>query len=141
MSAVSIWNGAANPVVNEEWLALTGCEGALAELHTLVQSEQIEAARALAPRVLERWPQDQAAQHWARVLAPPVARATEGRSRASRQREFSWLRQHRHEHPGCWLAVYEDRLVIADPSLATVHRVVRETVPGGDAYVCFQPGP
>jgi hypothetical protein len=124
-----------------EWLTQVGREEALGTLRNFVQEERIEAARILAPRILERWPDDAAARHWARVLAPPVTHPAEGRSARPRDREFEWLREHRHKHPGCWLAVYEDHLVIADPSLAVVHHAVRETVPNGEAYICFQPRP
>jgi hypothetical protein len=123
---------------NDAWVAELDRETALSQLHALVEAEQIDTARALAPRLLRKWPADPVLQHWSRVLAPPRVVSVTRRMKASREKEYAWLREHRHEHPGCWIALYEDRLIIAHPDLGEVYQVVEDTVPDGDALLFFQ---
>ncbi len=128
----------ATPARQEQ--ALGSLEESLALLRSLVEADDVEAARSLAPQLLERWPESPEARHWARVLAPPKATALRGETSRCVEREREWLRQHRHEYPGCWLAVYEDRLVAADPDLQTVYKIAREALGDRGAVIYFQAG-
>jgi hypothetical protein len=89
-----------------------------------------------------RWPDSPRVQYWARVLAPPEVVPTSGRDPRSRprDRERAWPREHAREYPGCWLAVYEDRLIAADPDLAVVYSAVRQALGAEGAVLHWQPG-
>ena len=50
-----------------------------------------------------------------------------------------WLKEHAHEYPGCWLAIYEDNLIAADPDLQTVLARTREAIGEESALVVQQP--
>ena len=112
----------------------------LQQLVELVEASRVEEARALAPVLAARWPESQPIQHMARVLEPPKAAATGGRSGRALNRERAWLRTYAHEYPGCWLAVYEDRLIAADPDRRTVVAVARAALGEEGALLHFQPG-
>lgn len=127
-------------VDSSDWEALQ-LEQGLTRLREFVETEQVEAARGLAPLLLERWPADQRLRRSIRVLAPPVAAVTRRRGEfSSGDLERRWLREHRHEYPGCWMAVKGDLLIAADPCLARVLARVREVTGGHGADLCFQPG-
>src|SRR5262249_5008673 len=107
-----------------------------------VSAGRIEEARAAVRDLEARWPESERVQYWSKVLAPPVARtmpAPDSRSRPL-DRERVWLREHAREHPGCWLAVYEDRLIAADPDLEVVLRQANQTREGQHALLYQQPG-
>lgn len=95
-----------------------------------------------AVKVLEaRWPEDPRVQYWARVLAPRVTPTPEAhRHRRPIDRERAWLKQHAREYPGCWLAVYEDRLIAADPDFEVVLSEARKSLGEGKAFLHYQPG-
>jgi hypothetical protein len=109
---------------------------ALEHIRRLIETSAVEEARALAREMGARWPDDRDAQHWARVLAPPRGRVVPGRRSRSLDRERAWLREHAHEYPGQWLAIFGDQLIAADPSLATVLKTVRET-PGAETAALY----
>jgi hypothetical protein len=114
----------------------------LAQLRDDVSNSRVPEARAAVKELEARWPDSKRVQYWARVLAPPVVVPTTGpdpRSRP-RDRERAWLREHRHEYPGCWLAVYEDRLIAADPDLGVVYREARRVLGAEGALLHYQPG-
>jgi hypothetical protein len=115
----------------------------LARLCELIANAPIREARAFAKELQQRWPESAEVAHWARVLAPPVARRVRpvGPRPKDRELEFGWLREHAGEYPGCWLAVLDDRLLAADPELRVVTEHVR-SMPGADqALFHFQPLP
>jgi hypothetical protein len=126
-------------LLDEGWLEAVSRDAAVERLRSLVEAEEVDAARALAARLVERWPEDTVIRHWARVLAPPTVRWVEWQGKRSRESELAWLRMHRHEYPGCWIALYGDELVAADPSWDFVHNAVQRSVPSGDVLVVFQP--
>ena len=82
----------------------------------------VEQARLLAQEMVLRWPGEDRARYWARVLAPPKVTVIPGEPRRDLTRERVWLRTHAGEYPGCWLAVNGDELITADPDLAAVLR-------------------
>lgn len=110
---------------------------ALDRLRMLVEERPIAEARAFVQQLSQQWPEDPTVRYWARVLAPPTTRKITGMRHPPLDQEHAWLREHAHEHPGCWLAVLGDRLVAADPSFQEVMRVVRQT-PGGAALLYYQ---
>ena len=112
----------------------------LQQLMALVEDSRVEEARALAPVLAARWPESQAVQHMARVLEPPKAAPTGRKSGRPLDREREWLRSHAQEYPGCWLAVYEDRLIAADPDRLTVVAAARAALGEEGALLHFQPG-
>jgi hypothetical protein len=111
----------------EEAAVLEGraCEQALLELRSLVEADRVETARQLALQLVERWPSSPRVQYWARVLAPPAATAGGARALPSLERDQQWLRDHRANYPGCWIAVADGQLIAADPDLEEVQRMVR----------------
>lgn len=110
----------------------------LSRLRRLVEDGNVEAARSLLAALLDRWPQSPRVQYWARVLAPPEVSIVEGQTTRSFDREHEWLRQHRREYPGCWIAVHADRLIAADPDLERVYRMTRETLGKEPALIYFE---
>jgi hypothetical protein len=113
---------------------------ALEQIRHLIETSAVEEARALAKEMAARWPDDKDVRHWARVLAPAKARVIPGRGGRPLDQERAWLREHAHEYPGCWLAVYGDQLIAADPDLSQVMRIMRQT-PGGDEAALHLQGP
>lgn len=118
-------------------------EGEMAEeqqrLARLLEAGRIEEARSLAPVLAARWPESRSLQRLARVLAPPRILATGGKPGRSLEAEHNWLRQHAREYPGCWIAVYQDRLIAAGPLLRDVLQSATDTVGDEDAVLFFQP--
>jgi hypothetical protein len=112
----------------------------LARLRELLEQGAVEEARAFVKEIEKEWPDSQRVRHFARVLAPPIASVRRGERGRSLEREHAWLREHAREYPGCWLAVWEDRLIAADPDLNVVIATARR-MPGAEhALLHFQPG-
>jgi hypothetical protein len=110
----------------------------LDRLRSMVEHEDVDGARVFVKELEQRWPDSRRVQYWARVLAPPVARRVPGGTGRSFAREHAWLREHRREYPGCWLAVLEDRLLDADPDVGTLLTRLREMRRGRQALLHFQ---
>jgi hypothetical protein len=100
----------------------------LHHLNDLLERERIEEARRYVKELQQRWPDAERVQHYAHVLAPPVARSCPELKTRSMHRELAWVREHAHEYPGSWLAVFEDRLVAADPDLQVALARTREAL-------------
>jgi hypothetical protein len=122
---------------------VTADEAALAkdlqQLRELLDEGHIEAARRFVKELEPRWPDSERVRHYARVLAPPIARRRPDSKPRSVDREWAWLEQHGHEYPGCWLAIYEDRLVAADPDYQVVVAKAREALGTKGALLFHQP--
>ena len=104
------------------------------------QEEEQEEARALAPELAARWPESPEIQHMARVLEPPKILPNKPGPRARPLKsEHEWLAQHAHEYPGCWIAVYGDRLTAAGPDLTAVSAEVRQAIGDEAALVHYEP--
>jgi hypothetical protein len=112
----------------------------LQQLRDLLEGERIEAARRFVVELERRWPDAEQVRHYAHVLAPPVARRRPDIPSRSLDREWQWLQEHGHEYPGCWLAIYEDQLVAADPDLQVVLARTREALGEEGAFLFQQPG-
>lgn len=113
--------------------------GALKKLRALLESAAIEDARALIGELAAEWPEDARVQHYARVLAPPVVSAQPRSRHRSLRLERAWLREHAHEHPGCWLAVLGDTLIAAEPDVGSVLDAIRHHASGSDALLHYEP--
>ena len=124
------------PVQSDTALAL---RQDLLALRDLLAREDVEGARVLAGQLASKWPAEERVQHYARVLAPPAARLAPGGPDRPLDLEYAWLRAHARDYPGCWIAVFEDQLVAADPDLNLVLSVVRAAPGAEDALLHFQP--
>jgi hypothetical protein len=111
----------------------------LTRLRSLVEQSDVEGARALVRELEACWPEAERVRHWAQVLAPPTVTLRPGERSRSLDRERAWLRQHAREYPGCWLAVYEDRLIAAKPDLVSVLAEVRQAIGDEGALLHFEP--
>jgi uncharacterized protein DUF5678 len=109
------------------------------QLRDLLDAGDVEGARRLVKELEARWPDSERVRHYAHVLAPPKMRMRSDIKTRPLNQEWEWLRQHAHEHPGCWLAVLGDQLVAADPDGSAVRARARE-VPGEDRpLIYYQP--
>lgn len=114
---------------------------ALPDLQSLLAEQRVKEARLLVKRVATRWPNSELAQHLARVLAAAVVRSRPDLRLPTHRREQAWLEEHATEHPGCWLAVLGDQLLVANSDLSVVLAHVRQA-PGGElAFLHYQPEP
>jgi len=112
----------------------------LARLLALLDRGEVEEARAWVKELERRWPDAERVRHFARVLAPTQVSVRRGERGRSLEREHAWLRAHARDYPGCWLAIFEDRLIAANPDLNAVLAATRE-IPGAErALLHFQPG-
>jgi hypothetical protein len=118
-----------DPALNEDLLRLRG----------FLERSDIEGARAFVKELEHRWPESERVRHFARVLAPPVARTLPGVRIRRLDQEYAWLRAHASEYPGCWLAVLGDRLVAADPDFIAVMAIVRQSQDTEQPLLFFQP--
>jgi hypothetical protein len=112
----------------------------LRHLTDLLERERIEEARRYVKELQQRWPDAERVQHYAHVLAPPVSRRRPDILAKPLDREWKWLDEHGHEHPGCWLAIYEDRLIAADPDRRAVLAKTREILGHEGVLLFHQPG-
>jgi hypothetical protein len=113
----------------------------LQQLRDLVERSDVEGARTFVKELEELWPDSEPVRHWARVLAPPVARVVTGMPPRSFEPEYAWLKEHGRGYPGCWLAVLGDQLIAADPDPRVVIRSIRETPGAKGALLHYQPLP
>jgi hypothetical protein len=134
----------AGPAVSEQITGEQTTEQArladdLRRLLDLLEADRVEEARRFVKELEQRWPGAERVRHYAHVLAPPVVRSRPDIPARSRTKESKWRKEHAHEYPGCWLAVYEDRLVAADPDLKIVLDRTREAIGEESALVFHQP--
>jgi hypothetical protein len=111
----------------------------LKRLRDLLERDRVEEARRFVKELEQRWPDAERVRHYAQVLAPPKVRSRPDIPAQSNEREWMWREEHGHEYPGCWLAVYEDRLIAADADLQVVLKRTRETIGEEGAYIFHQP--
>jgi hypothetical protein len=123
------------PLTQEE----SALEGALAHLTELLEADAVPEAREWVRELQGRWPDAERVRHWARVLEPPRSWVEPGKGMRALHQERAWLREHAHEHPGCWLAVYRDRLVAADADFRKVVTATRQTIGNERALLHFHP--
>jgi hypothetical protein len=121
---------AQGPVVSETPAAdeTAMLEKEISRVHSLLEGGDVEGARALLGDLRARWPNSERVQRFARVIAPPETSVQPGKRSRAFIRERAWVREHASEHPGRWLAVYEDRLIAEDTDLQRLLSKVRETI-------------
>jgi hypothetical protein len=112
----------------------------LQHLRDLLERDRVEEARRFVRELQQRWPESERVRHYAHVLAPPVVRSRPDIPARSSEREWKWLEEHGHEYPGCWLAIYEDRLIAADPDRRVVVAKAREVLGDEGVLLFHQPG-
>jgi hypothetical protein len=112
----------------------------LQHLRDLLERSRVEEARRYVKELEQRWPEAERVRHYAHVLAPPKVRLRPDIPARSRKQEWQWLEEHGPEYPGCWLAIYEDRLIAAHPDRRVVTTRATEIL-GEERYLLFhQPG-
>jgi hypothetical protein len=107
----------------------------------LLEDSDASGARALALELEARWPDSPKVCRWANVLAPPRLLGSRSGTLRDLRAEPNWLQRHAAEHPGCWIAVYGEHLVAADPDLGAVTSAIRACPDIEDPLVVFQPRP
>lgn len=126
-------------ITEEKQRAEEAMRADLQQLYRLVEEHRVEDARRLAPELAAKWPDSPEIQHMARVLEPPRILPSRPGPRARRlDQEHEWLRQHAHEYPGCWITVYHDRLIAADPDFRKVEAATRAAIGDEAALLHFQ---
>jgi hypothetical protein len=114
---------------------------ALARLIDMLSSSDVEGARAYVKELVREWPDAERVQHYARVLEPPrVIAKGPATGKSITPGEKAWLKAHANEYPGCWIALDDDRLIAADPSLSVVRKAAR-AVGVEDPLLHFTPDP
>ena len=112
----------------------------LQHLRDLLEADRVPEARRFVKELEQRWPEAERVQHYARVLEPPKVRMRPDLPARSREREWKWLKEHGREYPGCWLAIYGDQLIAADPDPRIVVASAEQAL-GEKTYLLFhQPG-
>src|SRR5688500_3211584 len=85
---------------------------ALDRLIAMLNSHDVEGARAYVKELVREWPDAERVQHYARVLEPPrVIAKGPGTGKSLTPGEKAWLKAHAHEYPGCWIALDDDRMI------------------------------
>ena len=108
-------------------------------LRDLITTSRVPEARVLSKELAAKWPESDTLQHYARVLEPPaVRRLPSANTGRDYRKDYAWIREHGREYPGCWLAVFEDRLIAADPDLKVVLAAAREDSTSVDRCFTFR---
>src|SRR5262245_24949015 len=106
-------------------------ENILRQIDQLPPVEQSRLARLLEERRAERAPQPAKAPRDKRLPNRPAV---------DDSRERAWIKEHRHEYAGQWVALDGDRLIAASPNQTEVWAAVKDdgaTLP----LVCRIPSP
>jgi hypothetical protein len=118
-----------------------GLQQALARLIDMLNSHDVEGARAYVKELVREWPDAELVQHYVRVLEPPrVLPSRPGTGKSFTQAETAWLKAHAHEYPGCWIAIDDGRMIAADPDLKVVRKAAKEDG-ADDPLYHFTPDP
>jgi uncharacterized protein DUF5678 len=85
-------------------------------IRDLIHREQVSAARRVLDLISVGASEEPAIAKLRRALTPPTVRPST-RKDSDRTRAYEWLRQHAWEYRGQWVAVAEDGLIAAAPTL------------------------
>lgn len=94
-------------------------------IRELVEQDYVAGARKLLAEALERGEQDAELLQWQRVLAPAKFLGFSDELEPDRTPEFEWLRTHRKDYPGQWVALAEDRLLAHSADIREVDSAVK----------------
>jgi hypothetical protein len=86
------------------------------------------AARHLASRGAELYPQNSDLKRMAALLAPPRVRREEAGHEEARRLNRAWIEQHREEFLARWVALRHGRLVATAPSPEELGKLLHDTV-------------
>jgi hypothetical protein len=90
-------------------------------IRELVEKDYIGAARTLLSEALEQGEEDREILKWQRVLEPAVSKVSENKALDSDPTpNLNWIRQHREDYCGQWVALLEGELHASSPSLEEV---------------------
>jgi hypothetical protein len=90
-------------------------------IRELVEQDYVGAARRLVAEAVEHGEQDEEFLKWQRALAPAVSRISRNQELDSDPMpDMSWIRQHRGEYRGRWVALLEGKLLASSQSLDEV---------------------
>jgi hypothetical protein len=114
-------------------------EQGLAQVRSLLEQADLNAARDCLSRLQEAWPDSERVARLSRLLTPTAVRLEPRKPERSRAAEYRWLHEHARAYPGCWLALLEDRLIAAEQDLNTVLEQVRKTERPDEVLLHFEP--
>lgn len=97
----------------------------VAALRELIKKEHISEARRMLEALPIRATEEPAITRLRRLLSPPDVRRSERRD-FDRHREYRWLREHARGYRGQWVALDEDRLIAAAPTLRELRAHLRQ---------------
>jgi hypothetical protein len=90
-------------------------------IRELVEQDYVGAARRLVAEAVEHGEQDEEFLKWKRVLAPAVSKVSRNKELDSDPMpDLSWIRQHREDYCGQWVALLEGELLASSQSLDEV---------------------
>ncbi|HSN97240.1 MAG TPA: hypothetical protein VLS89_03045 [Candidatus Nanopelagicales bacterium] len=95
-----------------------------AELRMLFEEGRVEEARRRVAEEIARGREEEV-RVWASLLAPPTAQTRPASGRGDVEANRAWLREHRHEHRGAWVALRDGQLVDSDRSLRELRSRLR----------------
>jgi len=93
----------------------------VAALRDLVEKGHISAARQMLNVLSMATLEEPAIERLRRALTPPTVRRSIRRDPA-RPVAYAWLRQHGHEYQGQWVAIAENGLIAAAPTLKQLRK-------------------
>jgi hypothetical protein len=94
-------------------------------IRELVEQDSVGGARKLLAEALERGERDEELLQWQRVLAPAKFLGFSDELEPDRTPEFEWLRTHRKDYRGQWVALAEDRLLAHSEDIQEVDSAVK----------------
>jgi hypothetical protein len=96
------------------------------KIRSLLDSQKLVAAMREAARGAKLFPGHAWLRQANRVLNPSKVAAVPARDQEmDRRKEYDWLRRHRDEYRGQWVALMEDELIASSESFDEVLRDVR----------------
>jgi hypothetical protein len=97
-------------------------------IRDLIHREQVSAARRVLDLIPGGASEEPAIAKLRRALTPPTVRPSI-RKDTDRTRAYEWLRQHAWEYRGQWVAVAEDGLIAAAPTLKQLRQQLEALEP------------
>lgn len=113
---VSSVGGLVSPVAGREAARTTEVLPYVSFIRSLIEQEKITAARRMLDAAPPTFLNDPRIARLRKVLAPPTLRVSQKRD-TDRSLDYQWIRDHRQEYRGRWVALHEGRLLAAAASL------------------------